>query len=72
MSHITKNVVVFPASNNHRIDAGGDASMEIKHVHPLHASQTERADQLKEKYRVCVALISAGRKPSAYHSKESA
>lgn len=72
MDQIAKSVVVFPATEQHMLDAGGEANVEIKHVHPQHASQAERADQLKEKYRACAALISADRKVSTHRGERSA
>ena len=40
--------------------------MEIKHTHPTPASAEKRAENLKEKYRVCLSQIAAAR------SKETA
>ena len=64
------SIVAFPTLASHRLETGGICPMEIKHTHPESKSADERAAQLKDVRRVCIALIAAQQKKAV--GKESA
>ena len=74
MSKTTNNskIVAFPVDELHRLDAGGASPMEIKHTHPSHASDNKRVENLREKHRDCLALITAARSKQAVREGKGA
>lgn len=57
--------IVFPYPASHRLDAGGGGAMEIKHIHPKHATEEERREQLANVRRTCTALLCEQRRREA-------
>jgi len=72
MAEEVNNIVVFPGSALHRLDTGGVGSVEIKHIHPEHATEAERQEQLASVHHTCAALVRLQREKEARRKKKGA
>ena len=67
----TPTVVELSAATAHRLDRGG-SPMEIKHTHPSHADEDVRRSEVRDKQRICLALIRAQREKAKGVRRRSA
>ena len=67
-----RRLIAFSRRGAHRLDAGGVPPMELKHIHPPHASADKRAELLRDKHRACLMRIAAQRSRQAQREKKGA